>query len=92
MTPATWPPITGDLFRCESCPRFTHWPGPPWGNFGTCAELRRLKLDDGVTIPGACRVERRLELKAEHIRRMAIPLRGVETDLVIQQEANNATR
>ncbi len=78
VNPATWPPITGDPWRCESCPQFTRWPGPPWGNSGTCAELKRRKLDSHVTIPGSCVAERRLALEAEHTRRMAIPLRGIE--------------
>ena len=69
-------PATGELWRCETCPNFTRWLGPPWGNFGTCAELKRLKLDSNVTIPGSCVVDRRLALAAEHARVLAAARRS----------------
>ena len=65
-----WPPVTGELWRCETCPRFTRAPWPPWGNSGTCAELQELGLDPHVTIPGSCVIENRLDLREEHRRRM----------------------
>ncbi len=73
-----WPPNTGELWRCESCPQFQRSKGPPWGNSGYCADLKRRGLDHHVTIPGSCVVERRVELEAEHRRRMVVPLRGIE--------------
>ncbi len=78
MTPASWPPNTGKLWRCETCGHCTREPAPPVSNSAHCSELRRLKLDDRITIPGDCRVEARLALKAEDARRRGVVFRGVE--------------